>query len=181
MKKLTLSAFFIVILSIGVSAFDFYDECNTGTGLSSNPYEEHCPAIAVGKDCCAWFQDWHVHDMGQLLTTDGITLTTYFMNGNSATCSAYGIVYVSENIDGPWTFIGNMPPAPAGYNEVSETFNDIDTDFRYVKVQTSGQCNVDYSAAGVYVPEPEVPEFTTIAAGIALVGAVAGMLLLRKR
>lgn len=183
MKALVISMVVLVALSMSVSAdfFDFYDECNTGTGLSSNPYEEHCPAISQGKDCCAWYQDWHVHDMGQLLTADGISLSTYFMNGNSATCTDHGVVYVSENIDGPWTFVGNMPEVPQGYTTVMETFNNIDTDFRYVKIASTGICNVDWSSAGAYVPEPQVPEFGLIAGTVALAGAIAGFIILRKK
>lgn len=185
-KFVVLSAFLMVLFSFVASAnvvYNHYDTCNTGTGSSSWPTEQHCTSPGYGHDCCGWFQTWHVHDLTQVLDKDNVdSLTVQFMPGESSTCIAHGIVSVSENIDGSWTFVGNTDDTTnQGWTySTTKTFSDIPIDFRYVKVEASG-CNNDWSSAGVMISEDQIPEFTTFGALLAVLGATIAIVIVKRK
>jgi hypothetical protein len=182
----------------GAGDYDYYDQCNTGTGTSSNPWASQCDPAAFGKDCCGWYQDWHVHDLGSVVTGSAEVYAT-FMGGYYGGCTDRGIVSVSLNIDGPWTFIGYTDYGVAWQKVTTEL--ETEEDFRYVKIDNEGGCYTDWSSVGVdedgssddECPDgedcsddeyseahQEVPEFGTVAALVALAGAVTAFFLMRK-
>ncbi|MFH1249059.1 MAG: hypothetical protein V1660_02815 [archaeon] len=181
------SRFFILVLaslflSMGfasalttLSTHDYFDQCGDGDGLSSNGV----------NDACNPFITWHVHDMGELLDgSDVESLTAYFMSGWTSGCQDNAYAYVSQNIDGPWSYIGDTSYTPGGWQIISTSFFDVFTelDFRYVKIGNYGGCYSDWSAAGVNLKKGnDVPEFSTIAAGLALIGSTLGFVALRRR
>ncbi|MCK4328065.1 MAG: PKD domain-containing protein [Candidatus Diapherotrites archaeon] len=135
------------------------DTCGNNIGYSSNPKEPHCAATGK-KDCCAWYQRWHVHDMGTLISQN-VSINVDFKSGLYAGCTDTVNVTTSAN-NVTWAIAGtfpstsidtdNSPGYPQSWATESFTIKNYPTPFRFVKVEIP-KCANDWS----YVTVTDAP------------------------
>ncbi|MCK4327862.1 MAG: PKD domain-containing protein [Candidatus Diapherotrites archaeon] len=147
------------------------DTCGNGIGYSSNQGESHCKAAGT-KDCCNWYQKYHVHDLGSLITVN-VSINVDFKPGYGSGCVDTLKVYTSTNNVTGWVLADSVSTTSidtskgGGPHQLwatrTHTIGDYSPDFRYVKVEL-GKCYNDWSYVTVVdAPTNEVPtaSFTT--------------------
>lgn len=139
-------------------------------------------------------EKWHILDFGEVLTAYDIDKLTLSFNPKDE-CETKAYIYLSKDGEN-WRYFGetDLTAVP-----ITKDFN-VEDDFRYIKIG-SFKCYTSFSAAGIILKErpeiqeymlysgggggdyeePQVPEFSSIAAGVALIGAIAGFIFLRRR
>jgi len=80
------------------------ETCNNGIGYSPNPTEYHCKASGY-KDCCGWYQQYHVHDL-QTNITDPVDIYIDFRIGWQQGCTDNVTVYTSDD-NATWNLAGS--------------------------------------------------------------------------
>ncbi len=135
------------------------DTCNNNIGYSSNPTDSHCNGFT---DCCNWYQQYHVHDMGSTINQN-VSINIDFKPGSSAGCRDTVTIYTSTQPETNWEFAGSTPTQSIDtsnkqtiYQEDwatrSYTISGYDVPFRYVKVEIP-RCHNDWS----YVTVTDAP------------------------
>ena len=134
-------------------------------------------ATTLYDGACSTFTHERIHDLGQEITGTN-TVTAMFLPGWSSNCWTTGSVYVSENNNGPWVLLGETDST---HQPVSTTKDFSYTgSFRYVKIfDTNGACYNDCSSASVILNN-NVPEFGLIAGIVALIGALAVFVYMKR-
>ena len=113
----------------------FFDECDNDIGYSYGtpwPYTTNPHTCLSGKsDCCGWYIQTHVHDLGQIL--DGTyDIYVYYRPGFNEGCTDTVKVYVSED-NQTWTQIASK----------SVKAHDMDGDGHYPQVWQEGVLNIE--------------------------------------
>jgi hypothetical protein len=135
-------------------------------------------AVTLSSSACSTFTHDRVHDLGQSVSgTNNVDVT--FLPGWAQSCWTTGTVSVSENNNGPWTLLGYTDSTHQPVT-TSKTFGYSGT-FRYVLItDTNGACYNDCSSASVTYND-QIPEFGIVLGGVAFIGALGAVLIIRKK
>ena len=126
-----------------------WETCENNVGYSSNPKEKHCKGHT---DCCAWYQKYHVHDMGSTINS-AVNIYVDIKTGLGNGCTSNTEVYTSTDKTN-WNKVGQFsttskdmdskPGYPQAWMTHTQTFKNYNTNFRYIKVQNN-HCYNDWS------------------------------------
>jgi len=127
------------------------ETCNNDIGYSPNPTECHCKASGY-KDCCGWYQQYHVHDL-QTNITDPVDIFIDFRIGFQQGCTDNVTVYTSDD-NATWVYAGSTtataldldgnPVFPQAWSTHTFAIKNYTTPFRYIKI-SAPKCFNDWS------------------------------------